>query len=112
MTGLFNPDTPLEAALLAFVALCTMLGLVLPVYLTQRSQNKKLNQINDQVSNTHDENLRDEITRGFKELQTVIADHRKEVREDINGLREELRTERVERIEGDRLRVVVNNQRG
>ena len=93
MTGLFNPDNNWEAGLLAFVALCGMLSLVLPVWITARKNSQKLNQINDQVSNSHNENLRDEITRGFREL-----------RQDIGGLREEIRTERQERIAGDRVR--------
>lgn len=44
-----------------------------------------------QVKNEHDENLRDEITRGFREI-----------REDLRAIREELHVERKERIEGDK----------
>ncbi|WKW87246.1 hypothetical protein SEA_CHARGERPOWER_31 [Mycobacterium phage Chargerpower] len=98
MTGLFNPDTPWEVALLFFLGACGLATAYAPVFIAQRSNAKKLERINEQVSNTHDENLRDEITRGFREI-----------RSDISGLREEIRTERVERIEGDRLRVVVDN---
>lgn len=93
MTEVFNPDNGWEVALLAFIAVCGLFGAVAPVWITQRSQTKKLNKIDSQVSNTHDENLRDEITRGFREI-----------RQDIGGLREEIRTERLERIEGDKRR--------
>ena len=44
-----------------------------------------------QVQNEHSENLRDEITRSFKE-----------VKEDLRIMRDELHVERKERIEGDR----------
>ncbi|AGT14280.1 minor tail protein [Mycobacterium phage Adzzy] len=84
MTGLFNPDNNWEVLLLAFIALCGAAPAVAPVWL-------KLKKIDGQVSNTHDENLRDEITRGFRE-----------VRQDIRLLSEALNTERQERIDGDR----------
>lgn len=93
MTGLFNPDNNWEAALLVVVALSGLGTAVLPVWLTSRRNGRKLAEINNQVSNSHDENLRDEITRGFREM-----------RADIGGLREEMRTERQERIAGDRVR--------
>ena len=53
-----------------------------------------------EVKNDHRSNLRDDID----ELHIVIKEGFKEVKEDIHGLREELRTERIERIEGDRRR--------
>ncbi|QFG04606.1 hypothetical protein PBI_KEZIACHARLES14_30 [Mycobacterium phage Keziacharles14] len=97
---IFNPDNGGEVALLAFVSLCGLGGLVLPVWITQKGNAKKLNQINDQVSNTHEENLRDEITRGFREMREDMLG----VKQDIGGLREEIRTERLERIAGDKRR--------
>lgn len=97
MTGLFNPDNNWEAALLAFVALCGMGSLVLPVWLTQRSNAKKLNKIDTQVSNNHDENFRDEMTRGFKD----ISDEFRAVRIELRLIRDEALIERKERIEGD-----------
>jgi hypothetical protein len=65
-----------------------MLGTVLPVWL-------KVKKIDNQVSNSHEENLRDEITRGFREVNLALR-----------LIQEQLNTERVERIEGDRLRLV------
>lgn len=93
VSGIFNPDNGWEVVLVAFLAVCGVASAVLPVWL-------KLSKIDGQVSNSHDENLRDEITRGFKEVRADM----KEMRADIGGLREELRTERIERIEGDRRR--------
>jgi hypothetical protein len=117
VTGLFNPDTPWEVALLAFISLCGVLTVVLPVWLGQRKHGRQLGEIRDQVSNDHDTNLRDDIddlvsavNRAIErvgDLKTDVSD----VKRDIGGLREELRTERVERIEGDRLRVVFNSAR-
>jgi hypothetical protein len=62
-----------------------------------KHQNKAIGKSNtmaaqtlDQVKNDHDSNLRDDI------------DALGEIHIDISGIREELRTERIERIEGDR----------
>ncbi|UJD21127.1 hypothetical protein SEA_SORORFAGO_30 [Mycobacterium phage SororFago] len=93
MSGLFNPDNGWEVALLALITLCGLATAYAPIILHQRSTAKKLQKIDTQVSNSHDENLRDEITRGFREI-----------RQDIGGLREEIRTERLERIAGDKRR--------
>lgn len=111
---MFNPDTPWEVALLGFIALCGLLGTVMPVWLAQRKHGRAIGEIKDQVSNDHSTNLRDDIdelvaavrqvTQGLGDLKTDVRD----VKQDIGGLREELRTERIERIEGDRLRVVYN----
>ncbi|AKF14196.1 minor tail protein [Mycobacterium phage Luchador] len=118
MNGLFNPDSWQDVVLLAFVALCGMGGTVLPVWLNQKRHSKQLGEIKNQVSNDHSTNLRDDIDElvlAVRQVVEKVADVKVDVRDvksDIGGLREELRTERVERIEGDRLRVVVNNQRG
>ncbi|AUV61989.1 minor tail protein [Mycobacterium phage SWU2] len=53
----------------------------------------------NQVQNSHDTNLRDDIDQ----LSSAIREGFQEVRRDIGGLREEVRIERRERIEGDRL---------
>ncbi|ASZ75463.1 minor tail protein [Mycobacterium phage Kimona] len=61
------------------------------------------------VTNGHKTHVRDDIDAlaksvddGFKQMREELH----EVKKDIGGLREELRTERIERIEGDRLRLV------
>ncbi|ALA48138.1 minor tail protein [Mycobacterium phage Phlei] len=99
MNSIFNPDNGWEVALLAFMALCTLAGTVYPVW-------AKLKKIDGQVSNDHQENLREEITRNFKEIRQEFADFRKEIHDDITGLRADLRTERIERIEGDKRKEV------
>lgn len=82
------------------VSLPALGGVITTLIVTLRGQKKskerwdqveqKTNETLYQVKNEHDENLRDEITRGFKE-----------VRADIRSIRDELHTERKERIEGD-----------
>ena len=84
MIQVFNPDDWKDVAILAFLGLCSIIPAAIPVW-------NKLKRIDDQVSNSLSENLRDEITRGFKEI-----------RDDIRFLRDELHTERKERIEGDK----------
>lgn len=69
---------------LMFLGVCSVAAIVLPVWL-------KVKKIDTQVSNTHEENFRDEMTRGFRE-----------VREDIRLLSTALNIERQERIDGDR----------
>lgn len=91
MINVFNPDDWKDIAILAFLGLCSVVSAGIPVW-------HKLKRIDDQVSNYHDENLRDEITRGFREIREDIKILRDEHRE----LRKELHTERQERIEGDR----------
>ncbi|AFM54992.1 minor tail protein [Mycobacterium phage Astro] len=81
----FNPDDWMDVIALIGLGMCPVLAAVIPVWL-------KLRDVKEQVCNNHDENLRDEITRGFAEI-----------RKDIGGLREELRTERKERMEGDQM---------
>lgn len=51
-----------------------------------------------EVKNDHRSNLRDDID----ELTCVVKEGFRDVKTDLSGLREELRTERIERIEGDR----------
>lgn len=55
-----------------------------------REQSEKADMTLFQVKNDHTENLRDEISNGFNRVMR-----------DISSLREELDTERRERIEGD-----------
>ena len=80
---MFNPDDWKDVFVLVFLGICSVATAGIPVMI-------KLRKIDDQVSNSHDENLRDEITRGFREI-----------RADIRLLSDELHTERKERIEGD-----------
>lgn len=97
---IFNPDDWRDVIVLVFFGVCSVMTVALPIWLKVRS-------IDDQVTNNHDENLRDEITRGFKEIREDISVVREELRLDrssINSLRDDLRVERTERIDGDKRR--------
>ncbi|QGH80589.1 minor tail protein [Mycobacterium phage Rahalelujah] len=111
MTGLFNPDSGWEVFLLCFVSFMGMVGIVAPVWLQQKRQGNKLNEIRDHVSNDHSTNLRDdidelmsEVRRAIQQVADVKVDVR-DVRQDIGGIREDIRLERQERIAGDRIRI-------
>jgi hypothetical protein len=92
----------MDVIMLIGLGVLGLAGTVTPAVLTHRKQSRQLGEIREQVSNDHDSNLRDDID----DLRNLLREGFRETRLDINGLREELRTERIERIEGDRLRVV------
>ncbi|AHJ86397.1 hypothetical protein 40AC_33 [Mycobacterium phage 40AC] len=102
----FNPDSWMDVLALGMISLFTLLGVIAPVMLTRsnKEQSKELGVIKEHVANSHTTNLRDDID----ELSRMVREGFAETRRDIGGLREELRTERIERIEGDKLRVVYN----
>lgn len=66
-------------------------GFGLATVLATNRMNRRLGQVHDQVANTHDTNLRDDIDRVLTGLD--------DVRDDIASLRTELSHERSERIE-------------
>ncbi|AEK07305.1 hypothetical protein PBI_MYXUS_32 [Mycobacterium phage Myxus] len=111
MQGLFNPDSNWEVFMLCFIAAMPVLAVVLPVWLTQRNHGKKLGDIKEQVANSHNTNLRDDIDRVLASVATLaegLGDVKVQVRDvksDIGGIREDIRQERQERINGDRLRI-------
>ncbi|QBJ04832.1 hypothetical protein SEA_ELEPHANTOON_31 [Mycobacterium phage Elephantoon] len=111
MQGLFNPDNNWEVALLAFIALCPVMAVVLPVWLTQRSHGRKLETVREHVANSHSTNLRDDIDKVLEavaSLTSQVGDVKTDVRDvrvDIGDVRRDLRLEREERINGDRLRI-------
>lgn len=61
-------------------------------------QEKQSDEIHFQVKNDHPSNFRDDLD----DLKRIVQEGFRNIHIDVNGLREELRTERVERIEGDR----------
>lgn len=65
-------------------------------------QNEKNDAVLYEVRNDHRTNLRDDLD----ELKAIVRGGFADIHQDIHGLREELRTERIERIEGDRVRVI------
>ena len=93
----FNPDSWMDVILLIAIALIGLAGATMPAVVSRRN-GKKLGNIEEQVTNEHSTNLRDDIDG----LTRLLTEGFAETRKDINGLREEMRTERVERIEGDR----------
>ncbi|ACE79958.1 hypothetical protein Pukovnik_32 [Mycobacterium phage Pukovnik] len=101
----FNPDDWMDVIALAILAAFSFAGVIAPVLLSNhRKQSKTLGTIREQVQNSHGTNLRDDID----EIHRMVREGLHDIRRDIGGLREELRTERIERIEGDKLRVVYN----
>lgn len=72
------------------------------------SLEEKAEQTLYEIRNGHRTNLRDDLD----DLKRLMMDGFKETRKDINGLREELRTERIERIEGDRILHAVREANG
>ncbi|QJD50234.1 minor tail protein [Mycobacterium phage Iwokeuplikedis] len=105
----FNPDSWMDVIALAVLAAFSFAGIVAPVMLSNhRKQSQTLETVREHVANSHTTNLRDDID----EINRLVREGLRDVRQDIGGLREELRTERIERIEGDKLRVVFNKERG
>ena len=93
----FNPDSWMDFIALILIALIGMFGATVPAVLARR-HGKTLGNIEEQVTNEHSTNLRDDIDR----ISRLVTDGFAETRDDIHGLREEMQTERIERIEGDR----------
>lgn len=99
MNPAFNPDSWMDIAAYGLVALPATIAAAVAV--RQSRQNKSgIDATLDQVRNSHNTNLRDDIDEIARELRAGFN----EVRTDLRGIRDELRQERVERIEGDRRR--------
>lgn len=102
----FNPDSWLDIVAYLIVGIPAIIAAVGVVMARQaqkenyEDQTRTADAVLNEVKNDHATNLRDDIDGLAKAIRVGFA----EVRVDINGLREELRTERVERIEGDRRR--------
>ena len=84
-----------------------LVAAVLAFYGQQKSkkrwarQARQSDEIVFEVKNDHASNLRDDLD----ELKSLMQHGFRDTRQDISGLREELRTERLERIAGDQNRV-------
>lgn len=100
----FNPDNWMDVVAYLIVGIPAIVAAVgvLLTRQTQKENHQDQTQAADalmfEVKNDHPTNLRDDIDG----LSAAIKDGFSDLRKDIHGLREELRTERVERIEGDR----------
>lgn len=100
----FNPDNWLDVIAYMVIGLPALIAALATWYqqseYRQRFSKHEASQqlVLDEVKNSHKTNLRDDIDA----LGVAIDKGFAEVHTQINGLRAELRTERVERIEGDR----------
>ena len=102
----FNPDNTLDLVAYLIVGLPAIIT-ALTAFAVQRKELRGQRALVEktlyEVKNDHRSNLRDDID----ELADAIHEVKDEVRgvgRDVTGLREELRIERAERIEGDRRR--------
>ena len=107
----FNPDSWIDIVAYLIVGIPAIIAAV-GVMSARRTQQdnhedheesvaaaaKTASAVLEEVRNDHSTNLRDDIDA----LASQIKQGFKEIHIDISGLREELRTERIERIEGDR----------
>lgn len=100
----FNPDGWLDIVAYLIVGVPAIVAAVGVILARQSQKENHQNQTETadavlfEVRNDHRTNLRDDIDG----LGTAIQRGFHDLRQDIHGLREELRTERIERIEGDR----------
>lgn len=91
-----SPDTWIGLAGVALVQVGTLTALLIQ----QRRSNRDLGDVKDQVQNSHTTNLRDDID-GMKRSVEALVDIPRDIRgirEDIGGMRGELREEREARL--------------
>lgn len=98
----FNPDDWMDVVALFGLRLSGLLAAVLPVWLNLRKQNRDLKTIKHEVKNDHGTNLRADIDRLTKAVETGFSN----MERDISDLRKDVQQEREDRIEGDRLRLI------
>ena len=115
-----DPDSPLDLLALFIVGMPASLPAIAALWVTIRGQKRgrerwdhdteKLTEIHEETVNSHKgkSNLRDQIDALETKVDEVVGGiakleqgHR-ELRRDLNGIREYLRQERADRIEGDR----------
>lgn len=100
----FNPDNWIDLVAYLIVGVPAIVAAVGVVLARQSQKTNHQDQAESvasvlfEVRNDHPTNLRDDIDG----LGHAIQEGFRDVRQDVHGLREELRTERIERIEGDR----------
>lgn len=97
----FNPDSIGDYVTLIALAFFAMASTVLPVAIPLWSKVKKIEghaeSANEQVSNTHSTNLRDDIDRLAESIEAGFSETRTQFRQ----VHEALNLERRERMEGD-----------
>ncbi|WP_018728529.1 DUF2746 domain-containing protein [Salinispora pacifica] len=90
-------DPAVQAAIVTALGAIAVAFIGLLVDLLRR-QHKHLAEVREHVTNAHDTNLRDDIDRVLAGLDQVIETQRQQGR-DINGLRDDIRHERLERMD-------------
>lgn len=107
MNELLNPDSWMDVVAYAVISLPATIGAVAgwrwhkKATSRHEEQRSVSSQTLEQVSNSHPTNLRDDID----EIRDIARDGFKEIRAEFAAVRSELRTERMERIEGDNIRI-------
>ncbi|AIM40975.1 hypothetical protein PBI_SQUIRTY_28 [Mycobacterium phage Squirty] len=104
----YNPDDTIDLLGLFIIGLPGSLPAFAALWVAIRGQRRgrarakrvdaKTDEIHEHVVNTHDTNLREDLD----DLRDLVVDGFRRVERDIGGIREEIRTERKERIAGDR----------
>lgn len=62
-----------------------------------RKQAGQIGEISEQVKNSHETNLRDDVDRVLSGVETLVEAQRRQG-QDITGIREDVRMERTERV--------------
>lgn len=97
------PDVP-GLVYLLIVAFIVVVPVLLPA-LMNRPVRRQQQAILEQVANSHETNLRDDVDEvrhlltDVARAQEAVLEQQRETRRDIGGLRDELRTERRERLQ-------------
>lgn len=97
------PDVP-GLVYLLIVAFIVVVPVLLPA-LMNRPVRRQQQAILEQVANSHETNLRDDVDEvrhlltDVARSQEAVLEQQRETRRDIGGLRDELRTERRERLQ-------------
>ena len=98
----YHPEDWNDVLVYLIVGLPAIIGAVAAAHHQQRKAINGTRDLAEQtlyeVKNDHRSNLRDDID----DLTVAVREGFKGMHTEIAGLREELRTERIERIEGDR----------
>lgn len=102
----FNPDSWMDFILLVVLGLIGAAGLIVPAIVAHRRQGRDICEIKEEVKNDHNTNLRDDLDALKDLMLDGFLTLRSEFSRELSCLREDMHTERIERIEGDKLKIV------
>ena len=107
----FNPDSWMDVVAYLIVGVPAIIAAVSALRTNQAvdlarkthevanaAQTKTVDAVLDEVKNDHKTNLRDDLDQ----IRDMIHNGLSDIQQDIREIRSDIRTERVERIEGDR----------